>query len=658
VIDSTKPGWNTALATLTATGMLFVLAMTVVISWPALTGPFLFDDFPNLEHLQALGGHLDWKSLANYAAQYKGEPGRPLSMLSFVINDNAWPSNPWGFKYTNLMIHLLVGVLVFGLARSLARSFSDPVRRDLTALLIAAAWLLHPMQLSTSMLVVQRMTQLSALFALAGVWSYVALAYRAVTASVAVFAISALGAGTVLALLCKETGALTPLLAVVVNATLLRQQLLALPRANRRLLFWGSLLPVLCILIAIMLRWDSLTGYGNRDFDMGDRLLTQARVLVNYAYQILVPNLRGGGIYHDDFAISRTLWNPWTTLPAIALILGAAAYASASSRSRPVLAFGVLWFVAGHLLESTVFPLEIYFEHRNYLPMFGPLFCLAHAATSAPRYWRLPATSFAIMWILFAAWLTSVQATIWGDARKLTAVWAVEHPESARAMQQRANYVARHMSSPEAAEILLDAYRRGVRGDDFPLQALSIACARQDTALADRAWPLVKAALENATYDNAVVDVMGRLRSRSQRATCPDILDEGDWLLLSDYLLSNPRYAAGKGGRHLHVQRSYVYRNRRDLDGTMRELEAAWAARPTADLAQLIAATLASAGLYDEATLWADRALEHKVGGVRGWLSMDDEKSKKLKHALESAATKNHAQEEPAAGQPNGVEPH
>lgn len=636
------------MAVLPAMGLLLALVMTLVLSWPALTGPFLFDDFPNLENLRKLNGRLDWQSLAHFSAQYRSEPGRPLSMLSFVINDFAWPSDAWGFKYTNLMIHLLVGVLVYGFTRSLAKSVGNPDRADVTGLLAAAAWLLHPMQLSTSMLVIQRMTQLSALFALVGLWGYVALAHRATTLRASLLAISALGAGTLLAVLCKETGALVPVLAVVVNATLLRQRLHTLPMMNRRVLFWGSLLPVLCLLAAVALRWDSLTGYGNRDFDMGERLLTQGRVLVNYLYQILVPNLRGGGIYHDDFVISRTWWSPWTTLPAVVLVLSATVCAILFRRRRPVLAFAVLWFLAGHLLESTVFPLEIYFEHRNYLPMIGPLFLLAHAATNIRRQWLPHAAALAATWVLFAAWLTSVQAPIWGDARKLTAVWAVEHPSSARAMQQRANYVARHISPRQAAEMLLDAYRTGVRGHDFPLQALSIACATLDPALAQRARPLVHAALQRAKYDNAMVEVMSQLGKRSQHDACPAILDQDDWLQLTDRLLENPSYAAGKGSRYLHVERSNLFRLKRDFNGTMQELEAAWAARPSPDLAQLIAATFASAGLYDEAGLWADRALEHRVRGLRGWLSQDEVTSQRLRDALKTAEEARRARSEPA----------
>ena len=40
------------------------------------------------------------------------------------------------------------------------------------------------------------------------------------------------------------------------------------------------------------------------------------------------------------------------------------------------LAFGIAWFLVGHSIESTVFSLELYFEHRNYFPGVG-LFLLA-----------------------------------------------------------------------------------------------------------------------------------------------------------------------------------------------------------------------------------------------------------------------------------------
>jgi len=624
----------------------FLLSLLICawISWPALSGPFLFDDFPNLEQLASLQGKLDWRALAGYMAQYESEPGRPLSMLSFVINDDAWPSQPFAFKYTNLMFHLLVGVLVFGLTRSLSRLSSNENRANLIALLVMAAWLLHPMQLSTSMLVVQRMTQLSALFAIAGIWGYVALASRSCGSGGAITAVLILGVGTVLAVLCKETGALTPLLAVIINATLLRKCLDQHSNINRRLLHFGALLPVVLLVAAVAWRWNSLTGYSNRDFGMAERLLTQSRALCSYLYRVLLPNLRGGGIYHDDFLASRSLFDPWTTLPALATVVGLILCALILRTKRPVLSFGVLWFFAGHLLESSVFPLELYFEHRNYLPMFGPLFVLAHLVVTTEASWRRLTWVLAIFWITFSAWLTAIQAPIWGDLRKLTAVWAIEHPRSPRSIQQRADYLSKHYSIASAAEIMLDGYGRGVRGSDFPLQVLNLACANQDEPIAARAWPLVKDSLSTAGFDQALLATIAKLRLKAQRNNCPSILTDEQWLAMTTSLLANPEYTRRSARKFLHVERSYLFQHRRDFSGTMNELEAAWAADQSPDLAQLIAATLASAGLYDEAIVWADLALDHQVKGFRGLLSKDDIKSLRLKEALEAAKARQQRQ--------------
>lgn len=608
----------------TSIALLAILLLTLGVSWAALDGPFLFDDFRNLQNLAILGGNPDWNSLATYMAQYKSEPGRPLSMLSFVINDATWPSEPWIFKYTNLQLHLLTGVVVFGLARSLARLQASDRRAKLAALLATAAWLLHPMQLSTSMLVVQRMTQLSALFVFAGMWGYVALASRASTPFRAVGAIAILGLGSVLAVLCKETGVLAPLLAVVVNATLLRRAIDRLPPANRLILHWGTRLPVLLLLAAIAWRWSSLTWYGNRDFSMGERLLTQGRVLCNYVYQILVPNLRGGGIYHDDFVVSRNVLQPWSTLPAFLLVAGTAVAALRLRSRYPLFAFAVLWFLGGHLLESSVFPLELYFLHRNYLPMFGPLFALALSVASRQGPRRRFALALACLWIAFAGWLTWVQAPVWGDARKLTAIWTIEHPMSPRAVQQRADYIARHESPLSAAGTILDAYDRGVRGWDFPLQALNLACATRNDALAARAWPLVAASLVSARYDPALLVTTRKLRMQAQQRACPTIMTTERWLAITDSLLANPGYANPGARKYLHVERGHLFRDRRDLNATMAELEAAWETDHSPDIARLTAATLASAGLHEEAGQWADKARDYRAKGFRGWLLSND----------------------------------
>src|SRR3546814_902550 len=142
---------------------------------PGLHGPFVFDDWANLPALNGFGDGIHrgltfwWYVLGNNS----GPLGRPLSMLSFLINDSAWPSDPYSFKYTNLLLHLLNGVLVFACLRSLLHRCSfTAFKAELIAVLTAAIWLLHPIHTATVLQVVQRMTLLSSLFILLGVLSY------------------------------------------------------------------------------------------------------------------------------------------------------------------------------------------------------------------------------------------------------------------------------------------------------------------------------------------------------------------------------------------------------------------------------------------------------------------------------------------------------
>ncbi len=631
-----------------AVGLGAILAATLLLTWPALNGPFLFDDFPNLEQLAMLNGRTDWNSLANFAAQYRSEPGRPLSMLSFVLNDSDWPTSPWPFKYTNLMLHLLVGVVVFGFTRTLARSRTPTqLQADLVALFASAAWLLHPMQLSTSMLVVQRMTQLSALFAVGGTWAYAAIAIRARTPRAAFAAIAVLGASTILSVLSKEVGALTPLLALVLNTTLLRDRLAGLPPAPRRILYWGTALPVLALLAAIAWRWEGVTGYGSRNFGMAERVLSEARALCDYLFRILLPSLRGGGIYHDDFAVSRGLADPWSTAPAVlavALLVGIALW---RRRRWPVFAFAILWFFAGHLLESTVFPLELYFEHRNYVPMIGILFALAYWVVSARDRRRKPLMALAVAWIAFAAWLTSVQAPIWGNRDALVSVWAIEHPGSPRATQEKAAYFHRHGRQADAAATLLDAYARGVRGSDFPVQVLLLACMTRDHDMARDARASLLDALRSSEYNRATPVTLRKLRLQVQQDKCPTVATEDDWLSLTALLLQNPNFASGEAASYLRIERAYLYEHRRNLNSTMLELEQAWEQNPTPELAQLIAATLLSAGLYDPAEQWANKALEHRTPGLRGLFSSDEVASARMLEIIRTARSRSKAMKTP-----------
>ena len=206
--------------------LLLALILTVLAYLPGLHGPFAFDDVTSILQNRALAIHsLAWDQLAQ--AMLSSDTGplrRPLSMLTFALNIYFNGLDPSAFKITNLVIHLLNGVLVFALLRKIARYWLDKgilessIAASWLPLLCASAWLLHPLNLTSVLYVVQRETSLCSLFILAGCVCYVhaRLRMQAGKSGWWWLYIGTLVTG-LLAILSKETGLLLPVYLLVIE---------------------------------------------------------------------------------------------------------------------------------------------------------------------------------------------------------------------------------------------------------------------------------------------------------------------------------------------------------------------------------------------------------------------------------------------------------
>ena len=426
---------------------------------PGLSGPFLFDDFPNLKEIGALGPIENWELFRAFLASgFAGPTGRPISLASFLLNANDWPADPEPFKLTNILIHLLIGIVLFPTLRKLLRSIGrSPAAANWTAALASALWLLNPFLVSTTLYVVQRMTQLPALFSILAIWGYLQgrlwlatrprLGYWTMTMSVV--------CGTILATFSKENSALLPLLILVLEVTLRGHWSAPGPSRQWKIVFLG--LPSLAILVYLAMK---LPGLGHpiptRNFSLLERLLTEARIIWDYLYHLFIPHIQTRGLFQDGIQVSTGLSTPWTTGVAIVglLLLGIGAWLS---RNRwPLLSLGILFFLAGHLLESTTIALELYFEHRNYLP--ATFLFLPAAAGIISLQTRIRPAVVAFMCIAITgsyAFATWQRAGIWGDEDQLSLVWAETNPESPRAQNGAAQTWLR-LGHPERAIAVLE----------------------------------------------------------------------------------------------------------------------------------------------------------------------------------------------------------
>lgn len=409
-----------------------LMLLAVILYLPALDGPLLHDDTLHL------GAHssLNWQSWSDPAIEeaLSSYPSRILGMGSFGVQHMLFGDSIRVGKAINLAIHLLNALLLLLVVFRLAQLTTEipEHRRGWLAVVVAGLWLLHPLQVSTVAYSVQRITQLSTFFTLLAMLPWLAWLARGRPLRAAWLALLALSL-TVPAYYCKENGALVPLFL-----------LLCLPLAGWRPA-WprdaASRAAVLVLLGAgLLLAWEYLprfwqgqvlASYRIRDFDLGDRLLTEPRVLAFYLSEIAWPDPSRMSLHLDGIPVSRSPWSPWTTLPSILFVGGMAIAGALLLRQRRLAGFGLLFFLAGHLLESTVIGLEIAYEHRNYLPMAGILLALGSLVARWPS--RTMTATVATGTLLACALTLAPRAAIWSDAFTLHADMVTHHPQSSRA---------------------------------------------------------------------------------------------------------------------------------------------------------------------------------------------------------------------------------
>ncbi len=415
---------------------------------PGLSGDFIFDDVVNIVLNNQIKLHdLSSQSIAGaLMASHSGPLRRPISMLSFGLNYYFAGMDPFYFKLTNLVIHLLNGIGLFFLTRLILRTYRQRSEHRLTnthiiitSAAISAAWLLHPLNLTGVLYVVQRMTSLSALFVIWGLVCYTAGRQRINDGRPGMgLILTGLLAFTLLAVLSKENGALLPVFMLVIEYTIFGFET---PRPQQRRFLYGLFgvsIAVPAVIIAVYTlsnpHWV-MDGYQIREFDMTERLLTESRVLWFYLKLILAPTASQLGLFHDDFPISHNLLDPHSTLPAVIGLGVLLALAFWSRRRAPLIALGLLWFFVGQSMESTILPLELVHEHRNYLPAYGILVIVVYYLLYPFAFTKIlrGRQAFAAAFIVLLGIGTAVRASDWGNPALLAVIETAHHPESARA---------------------------------------------------------------------------------------------------------------------------------------------------------------------------------------------------------------------------------
>ncbi|SPF50163.1 Tetratricopeptide TPR_2 repeat protein [Syntrophobacter sp. SbD1] len=357
----------------------------------------------------------------------------------------------------------------------------------------AAVWALSPLQTSAVTYLVQRMASIQALFFTLSVACFIkARLLSGDKKRSAIFFFFLCALSSLCSFLSKENSAVLPVALAITDIWFFDSAWLKKAWALCRKTGWkvraataAALLSSSFYAFAVVLP-ELLSGYAKRDFNLIERLLTEGRAVVWYMSLLLWPNPARLSMDHE-VEISTSLLSPLTTLPSL-LVIGALIFLAIRFRRRfPVITFGIAWFFLNLVIESTIIPLELVFEHRLYLPSIGFYLSITAILVTVFRQAarRLPEAEFAkaacSSLLIVAACLTLLTFSrngAWEDPVTIHYDAVAKAPNSPRANSDFANVlctVDRYEDAIKYAERSIELGRKGRETDALAQNAITIA---------------------------------------------------------------------------------------------------------------------------------------------------------------------------------------
>jgi len=429
--------------------VLVLLSLLLLLCYQnTFNSPWQFDDKPNItDNPRIQIDNLHPETLYK-ASTYKDNKifDRPFSRLSFAINWYFGQDDVTGYHIVNIGIHILTAFFLYMAVLALFRTPNLAGRysgsEHFIALLAAVLWAAHPIQTQAVTYIVQRMTSMAALFYVMGIYLYIiarlshSLKKRMLLYASVVFAFL-LAAGS------KENALMLPAALFLVEMIFFRD--MSNSKTRKHFLLAGLAVLSAVFVIGVFLFYTDgflsrlQSGYEHRTFTLTERLLTQPRIVVFYISQIFYPIADRLSIAHD-IEFSTGLLSPWTTLPAIMAILGAVTAAFGLITRYPLISFAILFFFLNHVIESSIIPLEMVFEHRNYLPSLFLFVPVAAGIKWTIDYYRNEKrsmaaiiTSFVTLLIILLGTGTYVRNMAWSSEQALWRDAMEKAPGNARA---------------------------------------------------------------------------------------------------------------------------------------------------------------------------------------------------------------------------------
>lgn len=444
-----------------------------------------FDDYINLKDLSNVSS---LQGLKNFIfGGVAGPTGRPISLLTFLANYNDWMANhPWGFVETTLTLHLLNTGLVFLLVFNLTKLQINNINQNyLLAFIVAITWAVLPIHASANLIPIQRMTHVSAFFVLCTLVGYVYFRTYLTHQKKQFFNLILISGyvilGTILAVYAKENGVVVVTMIALIELFFFRKKA---PPTYPKLWKFGIYLALYIVPVFMTIylykNWDGINHHFEfyRDRTLTDHVATQVVILWEYLRQIVFPRAALLGPFHDGHPVYH--WNMWQ--PCVALIAWIIAFVVAwkyrTYTLGKFLLFALLWYFAAHQIESTIIPLELYFEHRNYLASLGWVIFIAVIFVEIYKKIKDLRLLYILggLYLLFLIFNLQQITSLWGRPLLAAEMWSNYQPDSQRAAQMLAEQYKLEGFNEASLRVLSEYAQQHPQNISLEMQVLSETC--------------------------------------------------------------------------------------------------------------------------------------------------------------------------------------
>jgi len=323
-----------------------------------------------------------------------------------------------------------------------------------------------------------------------------------------------------LSVFSKENGILFVGLTFVVYFSCLQKQK---HQHYHHYLLTCALFLIFSLIILLFIKFDYFTaGYGYRNFTLKERILTQFWITLQYIYWFILPDYKNYYFFHDGINLISSFkdWRFGFSIFIWFILL-------LMTRLGSLYRLAIGWFIVSHLMESTIIPLEMVFEHRNYLSGIGLSFLVLAIVNDLFTHLKKP---LQYLLILVIASIYVIQfmlvASAWSSQEKMAIQWNLLNQDSTRLLgfagdtfTNKGLFTEAESSYKKMSDLEPDL----IKGD---LLLLRLKCLYPDAGFK---WEIFNSKLNKTVIKSGDSAILAELMSLKELGHCKSVPNDLVW---------------------------------------------------------------------------------------------------------------------------------